>query len=211
MRSSKRSTKTRKRLQSPQSETVTVRIRAVGMQREKAARQISDTDYWLWKKSNNLDILMPEAVPSRASQLFRDHMWSWQWQNGISTEAAPEQGLGDVPVEQRGEGKCVFLPKCPATNDCLVRKKFSQSAEGWSGHAVDPWEVRCDLWGQWLILLNNCKVVTGVPWKPPVQLPIWSYKNKHRSFRNSDLMWSISKDLPTDLEMLKTRACWQKC
>lgn len=77
---------------------------------------------------------MPEALPSNKSQLFRDHTLAPDSDKiGVATEV-PEQGLGDVPVEQRGEGKCIFLPKCPATNDCLVRKKFSQSLEGWSGH-----------------------------------------------------------------------------
>lgn len=158
---------------------------------------------------------MPEALPSNNSQLFRDHTLAPDSDKiGVATEV-PEQGLGYVPVEQRGEGKCMFLPKCPATNDCRVRKKFSQSTEGWSGHTADPWEVRCYLWRQWLILLNNHNVLTClIPVKTSsstsnLKLQKWAWVLQEFRFdvkyiqRPANRCYSI-------LEMFKTRACWQK-
>lgn len=87
--------------------------------------------------------------------------------------------------------------------NCLVRKKFRQRAERRSDHAVDAWEVRCYLWGRWCILPNNHETLSRpvrVSGKPLVPPPIGSHENRRGSFGNSDLLWRVSRALPTTLQ-----------
>lgn len=139
---------------------------------------------------------MPKALWSNKSQFFRDYnVDSWQWQNSVTTEVVPREGTWGCSERRKGSRSKKNDPPWMSSSKWLIAWWEGDLAKVQKDCLPNCEHLRsqnCYSWGQWLILLNNHKVLTYLSSvKTSDSSSKWSYGNDHGSFRNSDLLWRI--------------------